>query len=283
MRIPHFLLTATTALSVFAATEVAAAPPPSIPLAQAPSYADLADLALAAPIVAGVEIRRSTQLKGAAAAAAPAGKARFYVEADVRVLIRGQQGLPAQVSYLVDLPLNARDRAPKLRKARALVLAATVPGRAGALQLVAPYAQLPWTEPLESQLRAVLTEATRPDPAPRITRVGKAFFVPGSLPGESETQIFLNTEDGRPVSLNVLRRPGETPRWAVALGEMVDEAAAPPQRDTLLWYGLACFLPRALPAASTAELTPDDAAAATRDYQLVIEGLGPCVRNYARS
>ena len=68
--------------------------------------------------------------------------------------------------------------------------------------------------------------------------IGNAFHVAGSLPGEGETQMFLTTADARPVSLSILRRPGEQPRWAVALAEIVDEAAGPPQRDTFLWYRL---------------------------------------------
>src|SRR3546814_1145016 len=37
------------------------------------------------------------------------------------------------------------------------------------------------------------------DAPPVITGVGCAFHVPGSLPGEGETQIFLATADGSPV------------------------------------------------------------------------------------
>jgi hypothetical protein len=259
----------------------AAAPPPEVPLVQQPTYADLADLALAAPVVAGVTIVEATRLKGEAAAGVPAGRVRFYVEAQVQALIRGKDGLPGAVRYLVDMDLDARNRAPKIKKARAIVLAETVPGRPGELRLTTPAAQLPWTEPLERQLRAILTEANSPTPPPRITGINGAFHVPGSLPGESETQIFLATKSGRPVSLSILRRPGETPRWAVATGEMVDEAAAPPSRDTLLWYGLACFLPPDLPAASTRDLSDADAESARADYQLVRTGLGPCARNSA--
>ena len=267
---------------VLAAAPARAAPPPEISLAKPLAYADLADLALAAPIVAGVEILKATQLKKQAAAGVPAGQARFYVEAQVLALIRGRDGLPGQVRYLVDTDLDLRGRAAKLRKARAIVLAQPVPERVGELRLARPYAQLPWSEPIERQLRAILTEANGPTPPPRVTGITGAFYVPGSLPGESETQIFLSTTGGRPVSLSILRRPGETPRWAVATGEMVDEAAAPPARDTLLWYGLACFLPAALPAASVAELGDDGARAASADYAVVRDGLGPCVRNYPR-
>jgi hypothetical protein len=261
---------------------VAAAAPLEIALARPLTYADLADLAVASPIVAGVEILKATALKKGAAAVVPAGKTRFYVEAQVQALIRGRDGLPGQVRYLVDTDPDGRGRPPKLRKARAIVLAQPVPDRVGELRLARPYAQLPWSPDIESRLRAILTEANGATPPPRVTGITGAFYVPGSLPGESETQIFLSTVSNRPVSLSILRRPGETPRWAVATGEMVDEAAAPPARDTLLWYGLACFLPDALPAASTAELDEVGARAARADYAVVREGLGPCARNYPR-
>lgn len=268
------------AAAILSATPAIAAPPPEIRLSQPLTYADLADLALAAPVVAGVELTDAKRLKREAAAGVPAGKVRFYVEAQVQTLIRGEGGLPGQVRYLVDTDTDAKGRPPKLRKARALLLAQKVAERPGELRLARPYAQLPWTEPLERQIRAILTEANGPEAPPRVKGVNGAFHVPGSLPGESETQIFLATVDSRPVSLSILRRPGETPRWAVATGEMVDEAAAPPARDTLLWYGLACFLPRALPATSTANLSDADAEATRADYRLVIDGLGPCGRNY---
>ena len=242
------------------------------------SYADLADLAVDAPIVAGVLVSDAIQLKGAQAADVPAGMARFYVEATVQTLVRGADGLQAQVNYLTDVPLGPSNRPPKLRKARMLLLAAPVPGRPGTLQLVAPDAQISWTPDAEQRLRAILLEATAKDAPPHITGVGNAFHVPGAIPGESETQIFLTTQDGRPISLSVLRRPDETPRWAVALGEMVDEAAAPPKPDSLLWYRLACFLPANLPDSAIASMGDADAVATRDDYRLIIEGLGPCNR-----
>lgn len=242
------------------------------------SYADLADLAAAAPVVATATIRDALRLKDADAAGVPAGLARFYVEADVAALIRGAGGLPGQVRYLVDVPLDARGRAPKLRKARVILLASPVEGRPGELRLVAPDAQLPWTAGDEARLRGILTALNAADAPPQVTGINNAFHVPGAVPGESETQIFLATADQRPVSLNILRRPGESPRWAVALGEMVDDAARPPERDTLLWYRLACALPDELPERATASLAAAEAEAARADYRLVREGLGACGR-----
>lgn len=247
------------------------------------SYADLADLALPASVAAQVRIRDAIPLKGAQAANVPAGRVRFYVVADVVSLIRSTSVLPAQVSYLTDLP-NAADTSVKIkRKAEYLVLADPVQGRAGELRLVGPDAQIPWSPEVGERTRALLKEAAAPDAAPRIVGVGKAFHVPGSLPGESETQLFLLTADGRPISLSVLRRPGQQPRWAVALGEIVDEAAAAPQPNSLLWYRLACTLPARLPAQSVADADAAGAVAIRADYALVLEGLGACPRTRARS
>ena len=259
----------------------AAAPAESqTPSAAAFTYADLADLALAAPVAAHVRVAKAVALKGEAAAAAAPGTARFYVEADVAALIRAPRGMPARVRYVVDLPRDARGKAPKLRKgSEFLLLARPVEGHPGELQLTAPDAQLPYSPERASTVRAILAEASAGDAPPRISGIGRAFHVPGAIPGESETQIFLLAADGRPVSLTVLRRPGETPQWAVALSEIVDQAAAPPQRDTLLWYRLACTLPRTLPAQSLAGADRSAAAAIRADYGLVLDRLGPCRRS----
>lgn len=245
-----------------------------------PSYADLADLSLAAPVAAHVRLRRAVALKAAEAGNVPAGRSRFYVEADVVSLIKGANGLPARVSYLADLPLGPNGKPPKPpKKSEYIILASPVTNRPGELRLVASDAQLPFTPDRAAVIRTILREASSPDAAPRITGIGKAFHVPGSLPGESETQVFLQTADGRPVSLSVLRRPGETPRWAFALGEMVDDAAEPPKPNSLLWYRLACTLPSALPLHSLNEAEQEQRAAIQADYRLVIEQLGPCVRS----
>ena len=241
-------------------------------------YADLADLALAAPLVLSATIDDATKLKPERAIGVLPGHVRFYVEADVLSLFRGAGGIPSRIAYLVDVPLDSRGKAPKLEKLRVLLLARQVPGNASEIQLVAPDAQLAWSPATETQLRSILTEATRADAPPLITGVGNAFHVPGSLPGEGETQIFLQTQDGRPVSLSILRRPGQQPRWAVSLSEIVDEAAAPPKPDTLLWYRLACSLPAELPDHAVEDIGFEQARIARADYKLVIEGLGPCTR-----
>jgi hypothetical protein len=241
------------------------------------AYADLADLGLAAPVVAHVRIVEAIALKDARAVGVGPGLTRFYVEADTVSLLRGASGIAARVRYLVDLPRDSAGRAPKLRKrSDHIVFAGPVAGRPGELRLIAPDAQITWSAGQADLLRAILREASGSTAPPRVTGIGRAFNVPGSLPGESETQIFLQTADGRPVSLNVLRRPGESPRWSVALSEIVDDAAEPPRPQTLLWYRLACTLPPALPRQSLVEAESPDAIRA--DYKLVLDGLGRCER-----
>ena len=242
------------------------------------AYADLADLALAAPVVVDATIRRTSRLSKEEAAGTPVGHRRLAVQANVASLIKGAGGVPAQISYLVDVPLDDRGRVPSLKNKRVLVFAAPVPGTPGAMRLIEPDAQVDWSPAVDATVRSILTESVAADPPPLVRGIGGAFHAVGTLPGESETQIFLQTVDERPVSLSILRRPGEQPRWAVALSELVDDAAAPPERNTLLWYRLACVLPRSLPARSTEQLDAAEARQVRADYTVVLAGLGPCTR-----
>jgi hypothetical protein len=159
-----------------------------------------------------------------------------------------------------------------------MVFGIPVPKRNGEIQLIAPDAQVPIVPGLAERIRAIILASTRPDAPPRIRGVGDAFHVAGSLSGQGETQIFLVADDGRPTSLSIWREPGLNPRWAVSLDEIVDAGAGPPERDTLLWYRLACFLPPVLPVESVATLDPESARTAAADYKIVLDGLGKCGR-----
>ena len=279
----HPKLSAAIVLASLAAANPVQSQSVAPPAPAQPGYADLADLALAAPVAAHLRIRDADRLDASEAPNVAPGFRRFLVQAEVVALIRGDGGLAPQISYLVDLPNDSRGHAARLRRRdEVLVLARRVPNRPAELRLAAPDAQLPYSPATADRLRAILREATAPGAPPQITGIGRAFHVPGSLPGESETQIFLQTADGRPISLSILRRPGEQPRWSVALSEIVDEAAAPPARDTLLWYRLACTLPPRLPSQSLSEAEGDEAQAIQADYRLVMDGLGPCPRTRTR-
>ena len=242
------------------------------------SYADVADLFLAAPIVVTARIAEAIPVKEPTNTPARPSMIRYYLVADVIALIRGTGGVPSRVSWIADVPLDSRGKSPKLRKLQVLIAALQVAGRPADLRLAARDAMVPWSATLEARVRATVASGLAADTPPRVTGISSAFYSSGNLPGEGETQIFLTTETTRPVSINVLRRPGQATSWAVALGEIVDEAARAPMRDTLGWYRLACFLPRTLPPAAIEDLSESDAAAARADYGFVIEAMGPCTR-----
>jgi hypothetical protein len=276
-----FLLAAAAAAALAAPTSPADSQ--SVPPSPGLSYADLADLGAGAPVVAHVRLRDADALRAEEAPNVATGYRRFQIEAEVVALIRGSGGIDGRVRYLVDLPNDSRGRPARLgRRAEMLVMANRVPNRPGDLRLIAADAQIPYSPEAAETLRGIVRESSAADAAPRIVGIGRAFHVPGSLAGESETQFFLLTADNRPISLTVLRRPGEQPRWSVALSEIVDDGAAAPAPNTLLWYRLACTLPARLPQDALSEASAEETQAIQTDYRLVMDGLGRCVRTRIR-
>jgi hypothetical protein len=241
-----------------------------------PPYAQLARLALDGDIVLDATIRSAARIPPAEAVGLAPGHVRFYVTADVGALIRANGPLPARVGYLVDVPFDPRGRAPNLKRQRVVAFARAVAGRPDQVQLLTPDAQFPWTPALDQRVRGVVRDVIAPDAPPAVTGIGNAFHVPGTLPGEGETQIFLKTANGNPVSLLILRRPGEEKRWALSLGDIIDEAGGAPQRDTLAWYRLACGLPETLPDTSLQSQDEENATIAREDYGFVRQQLGRC-------
>jgi hypothetical protein len=252
-------------------TAVTAIPPPS-------SYADVADHAVESATIIDATIRRTREVEAARAPNVPAHLVRLYVEAEVGTVIYGRNPVARRFAYLVDVPRQADDRPPRLNRQRVLLFArpVDVPTQ---IRLVAPNAQLAWDTGRDATARAIATELARGDVPPRITGVTQAFHVVGTIADESETQIFLGTNNGNPVSLSILRRPGQAPRWGVAFGEIVDESAGVPARRTLGWYRLACGLPPSLPRSATDGLASADIASTVQDYALVVRTVGNCDRS----
>lgn len=249
---------------------------PNTPV-EALSYPVLADFALASKVTAHVRIRSVRALKAELAVGTRPGFQRQLVTADVIALIRAPEGQPAQLRYIVDLPLDSRGRVPKLRGTESLVFA--TPARPGELRLISPESWVTWTPEADATVRAILTEAMQPDAPPLVRGINSAFHSPGSLPGEGETQIFLDAADNRPASLTVQRRPNEAPRWFVSLGEVVDEGVSQPAVNSLLWYRLACFLPQQMPNRIVEGQDPADAQQVRSDYAMIMQALGPCNRS----
>lgn len=244
-------------------------------------YADLADLVTQAPVIAHATVKRAIKIKDERASSAPVGTQRYYVEAETNALIRGERGIPGTIRYVIDLPLDARGRAPKIKKKPFLIFARSNQQGSGQLQLVAKDAQIAWTPIRDSRVKSIVREALSRGAPPEIERIGSAFHVPGTIIGEGETQIFMETDSNVPISITILSRDGQRKTWAVSLGEIVDEAARAPVRNSLLWYRLACFLPSDLPYEALDGQSPANADQARRDYKMVLQDLGSCPRSRA--
>lgn len=251
-------------------------------LAARATYVDLVTLAQRSDLVVRVEIRRQTVVKPERAPGLLPGHVRLYIEANTLALIAGASALSESVVYLVDVPLTEEGKPPKLKKRQMLLFANSAgrgPRGATQLQLAGPTAQLAYSSALEQRLRPILISLVAPDQPPIITGIRDALAVPGTLTGESETQIFLETADTSPVSVTVLRRPGQPPAWGVSWGEIIDSSARAPQRETMRWYRMACFLPDALPSAVNLARDPEARRLAEGDYAYVMDALGPCSRS----
>lgn len=267
---------ATLALPV-QAQEADSAPPPPL------TYADIADLADASDMVIRAQIRRQVMVEPERAPGLQPGFARLYIEARTLALVSGNAPIGESLRYLVDVPLLPNGKPPKLKKQEVLLFARGGRAKPGEIQLAGPGAQQTYSPELEARTRPILAELLAPDSPPTITGVRDALSVRGNLAGESETQIFLETSDASPVSLTVLHRPGRRPVWGVSWGEIIDQAARPPEPETMRWYRLACALPDRLPSSANLSREREERAQAARDYTFVLASLGPCVRNRARN
>ena len=243
-----------------------------------PTYTDLVDLSEAADLVLKANIRKQAEVKRERAPGLAPGYARLYIEAETEALIAGTVPVGERLRYLVDVPLDARGRVPKLRKQSVVLFARPVAGRLGELQLVLPGAQFLATPAFEARVRPVIASTLAPDKPPVVTGIADALSIPGNLAGESETQLFLRTASGDPASVTIIRRPGQPPRWGVSWSELVDQSARAPAPETLEWQRLACGLPETLPADANLARNPSAQRQAAEDYQLVRRELGPCGR-----
>lgn len=242
------------------------------------TYADVAGLADSAPLVVHARLRKLARVEDERARAALPGTARFYVMADTRALITGASPIGQSFAYLVDLPIDGRGKPLARKKDEVILFARPVPGRPGELQLVRPNAQIPWSEGAEARVRAIITGLLSPQAPARVAGVREMMFVPGTLAGEGETQIFLTTKDSSAASITVRHRPNQPPVWGASFSELVAEVGNPPRPETIEWYRLACFLPQSPPASANMSEGEEARRMAEADYRLVIRDLGPCRR-----
>jgi hypothetical protein len=236
-----------------------------------PTFADLADLTIAAPVIVHAVITDVERIGDKDSPGLAPGRARLLVTARLDAALVAPSAVPAALSWLWDAPLDARGKAPK-PKGQPIIAWTAVPAADGKTRLVAGAAQMPWDATTEARVRAIATEA-RSGTVPAINGVANGFRVDGTIPGESESQFFLTASDGARLTMIVTTKPGEIRRVAISRGDVIDESAAMVRPETLLQYRLACFLPAALPPAAGG----DDTALAA-DWRAALAAIGPCGR-----
>ncbi|WP_199553907.1 hypothetical protein [Sandaracinobacteroides hominis] len=249
-----------------------AATPQTAPL----SWTDWADLVLASPVILSATVDDVDRLGRKQAPDVPPGQVRALVTARLTAALKSPSVLPAAAAWLWQGEADARGRAPFSKALPVLVFGSPMTGGGDPsvqpLRLTAAHAQQPWSGASEATVRSILAEALKPAAQGlMVTAVKDGFHSEGDVPGRSESQFFLSTEGGRPLTLVVSRTAGTEPTVRVATGDLVDRAA-PVQRQTLLWRGLACGMPRALPASLAAN------PALSADYAAARTSIGVCGR-----
>jgi hypothetical protein len=272
----------TALLLLVSAAPVSGQPAPPVVVAPQigpqPSWTDWADLALASPLVLSVVTNDIDRLSQRDAPDVPAGEVRAIVRAGLTAAIRAPGVLPAEAAWRWQGPADAKGRAPIPRGARLLVFGEPLTGGSDPavqpLRLTGTAAQQPWSAEGEGVVRDVLKQALGGKRAMLVTGVRDGFRSEGDVPGASESQFFLEASDGLPLTLLVTRVPDAAPQLRVATGDLVDRAQ-PVAPRTLVWRGLACGMPAALPPALAGN------AGLAEDYALARQQIGPCGRRLA--
>jgi hypothetical protein len=241
------------------------------------SYSDIADLVVIAPLIVDAKIRSVKKLPSAQTVGVPENVQRMIVEADVQALIRGNGGITPRVRFLLDLKKDHRGKLPNLNKQR-LYLMANYSDTPGNIKLARPDALIQWSPGNETKLRSITQEAVQIDAPAQVTGVINAFHTAGTLIGDGETQIFLGTANKQPMAITVISAQGKPKRWSLSTSELIGESNLTPTPQSLLWYRLACGLPKTLPDSVFESSDADGRAATQSDYSFVIKSLGPCGR-----
>ncbi|MFA7440614.1 MAG: hypothetical protein WCZ66_06555 [Sphingomonadaceae bacterium] len=239
------------------------------------SWSDLADLAVTAPAVIRVRIDSVKRLSARQAPDVPNGSTRALVSVSLEAALKAPNPLPAQGEWLWQGPAGARGRPPFDRGERMLAFVRPVPGGGPDVQfyqLITPDAQLVWGPQAEADVRDILEQALIPgNQGLMVTGISDGHRSEGNIRGVSESQFFLSTESGRPLTLSVSRAPGQPPTLTVATGDFIDRGQ-PIRPQTLVWHALACGLPTELPP----NLAAMDGLA--DDYTLARTEIGACAR-----
>ena len=251
-----------------------------LPADRAPTYVDLVEMAAQSDFVGIVLVDDQITVPPERAPGVPMGEVRLYIEGLTQSVLASPRPIGEELVFLVDRPLNDKGKAPKIEKQTFLAFGDLNPDRPRDLQLLSSDTLFTIGPVIEQRVREVLSQLAAVDRPAAITGIKDVISIPGNLAGESETQIFVETQEGAPVSMNVIRRPGMAPRWGISFGDIVDPSARPPERETLAWYQFACHLPREMPEEAFLQRDRNARAQAREDYAYILDDLGSCERRF---
>ena len=241
------------------------------PARAAPTFAALADLTIAGPIIVKARITRTERRPDRESPGLAPGHSRLLVTVAVVSALVAPIAIPAQLVWLWDAPLDARGKPVTVKNLEVMAWIGA-PDLQGRTRLIAPDAQQPWSPAIDASVRTIAIEQASAT-VPVITAVVNGFRGDGTVAGESESQFLLGTANGPGATLVVTSRPGMPPRITVARGDIIDDSAGIVKPGSLLWYRLACVLPAVLPVSAGG----GDVALAA-DWRAAIASLGPCTR-----
>ncbi len=244
-----------------------------------PSYDALTNITLESPLVADIIVTKVKKLPETQTIGVPANRKRILIIAELQSLIRAQKGLNSEIKFLFDAPLDSRGKMPKLKKQRFLVFGSNVNNRPDFIKLTHTASMLPYSQDDNNVLRNIIRSIIASDAPQKIVSISSAFHSPGTIIGEGETQIFLNTEFGQPIAISVVSKRGESQRWSVSTSEVIDINASEPTRNSLLGHRLACGLPNSLSNENIEASNAQDRRKAAADYDYVRKALGNCNLN----
>jgi hypothetical protein len=243
-------------------------------------YPVAARLYLSSPVVARGLVKSQTKLskkENAGLPALPVGQGRAMLEAELQTVLKAPDALPGQLKFLWQGPLDAKGKVPAFKKQTLLLfLTPVTTNGATGYGLTDVNSVRPWLPAEDAQLRTIATAAQ--DPAQRglaIEGVRTTFVtVPEDSNSAPYVHILFATTNNAPLAAILEKQSG---KWLLrtTLTDL-DQDAVAIQRQSLLWYHMACGLAAEPPSNVTKQPTAAESALAREAWSGMLEQLGPC-------
>jgi hypothetical protein len=244
------------------------------------AYPVAARLYLSSPVVARALVKGQSKLGKKEAAALPPlppSQGRAMLEVELQGVLKAPDALPAKLKFLWQGPLDAKGKVPGFKKQTLLLFlsTATANGITG-YGLTDVNSVRTWTAAEEAQLRAIAAAAQ--DPAQRglaIKGVRTTFVtVPENGDSDPFVHILFATQSGAPLAA-ILEQQGGAWRLRTTITDL-DQDAQAIQRQSLLWYHMACGLPAEPPSVVIRQPSAAESDMARAAWTAMLEQLGPC-------